>query len=281
MTFKSGFACIFLTLLTYEPLTGKNQKSEQATPKKTKKVKIKKEKLVYPYPNKLLKNMDEKELEETLIYAKKAFDKELAMKAFFLLISQCKDQENLKRYKLDVGDYFFDLQDYEKATMAYEEFSILFPGSDESEYAQYKTILSLFYLSLDYDRDQSGTQKTVSLCLLFLAKAKNEKFIKEVTNIHQTLRRRLFDHEIYVFETYLKLMKFKSAKKRLEFIEEMFHDIPHFEEYISYCKDMLAFFEDKKTRPFYIQLNIENALLKKQDRPKPASWRHVTSFFLG
>ena len=163
----------------------------------------------YPYPHLLVKDMNEEQLEKTLEYGKhdQIQDKDLVFKVFFHLISQSKSQEKIKIYKLDFADYLFNIKDYEKSLMAYEEFSMLYPGCAESEYVMYKGILCNFLLSLDFDRDQTLTQRTVSAAMLFLQKVKDEKFKTETQNIYNSCRQRLFDHEIYVSETYLKLKK--------------------------------------------------------------------------
>jgi outer membrane assembly lipoprotein YfiO len=261
-----------------EPVSAvSEQATEQQKIKKSKKEK-KSEKLKFPFPGVLLKDMNEEQLEKTIAYAKQAQDQELAFKAYAYLISQSKSQETIKKYKLDFADYAFELQDYEKASMAYEDFGILYPGSAEAEYAQYKAILCAFLTSLDFDRDQSITHKTISLCLLFGPKAKDEKFASESLRIYKICRKRLFDHELYVFETYLKMLKFNSAAKRLEYIEKEFSDVPDHEKYITYCKEMLVLLENRKTRPFYIQLRPENALIDKDKRVKPSTMRHMFFF---
>ncbi|MBP7854552.1 outer membrane protein assembly factor BamD [Candidatus Babeliales bacterium] len=277
MTIRTILAC---SILSFAFPTIHSKPSPKKIAKKEKKAQAQAAKLKYPFPGKLVKNMTDDELITTLAYAKQANDKELAIKTYYHLISQSKSQETLKQYKLDFADYSFQNQDYDKSLMAYEDFGILYPGSIEAEYAQYKSIVCCFMLSLEFDRDQSNTQKTISLCQLFLPKAKDETFIKETQKMYKTCRQRLFDHDIYVFETYMKLHKFKSAKQRLEYIQKEFSDIAHHEEYMTYCEEMLQTFENKKTRPFIIQLNLDNALRKKEDRKKTTSWRYAVPFFL-
>lgn len=246
--------------------------------KKTKTVKVKPE---HPCPGKLIKNMDEAELQLMLPYAKQINDHELVFKTFFHLISQSKSPEAIKTYKLDYADYAFELQDYEKALAAYDDYCMLYPGSDQAEYATYKTILCVFFLSLDFDRDQTTTQRTISVSQLFLQKAKNEKFITEIQNIYKTCRRRLFDHEVYVLQTYLKQFKFSGAAKRLEYIQKEFEDIEHLQEYVVYIQSMIETIKDPKTRPFIIQLNLQHALNKKEEKQHATSTlRRAMSFFL-
>ena len=173
-----------LIFATFQPiLVCKKLKKESAeTTKKT-------TKLSYPYPNILLKDMTVDELAKTVEYATTIKDSDLAFKAYSLLFSKCKSQEDLKTHKINCADFCFSIQDYEKAILVYEEFLILFPGSDQAEYANYKVIVCMFLLSLDFDRDQTNTQRTISLCLLFKQRVKNENFAKETENIYKNCRK--------------------------------------------------------------------------------------------
>ncbi len=223
MTIKFLKACVILTLFgTVEVFSKYNSltRSSKAPARPE-----------YPYRHLLVKNMNEEQLEKTLEYGKheQIQDNDLVFKVFFHLISQSKSQEKIKVYKLDFADYLFTIKDYEKSLMAYEEFSMLYPGCAESEYVMYKGILCNFLLSLDFDRDQTLTQRTISVAMLFLQKVKDEKFKTETQNIYNACRQRLFDHEIYVLDTYLKLKKFSSARKRIEYIEKEFKDIENLE----------------------------------------------------
>ena len=274
MTIKFIKACVILALFGTVEISGKYNALTRSS-----KAPARPE---YPYPKILVKNMTEEQLEKTLEYAQhpQIQDKDLVFKVYFHLISQSKSQENIKVYKLNFADYLFGIQDYERALMAYEEFSMLYPGCAESEYVQYKGILCNFLLSLDFDRDQTLTQRTVSAALLFLQKVKDEKFKTETQNIYNSCRQRLFDHEIYVLDTYLKLKKFSSARKRIEYIEKEFKDIANLELYLSYCNEMVKIVENPKTRPFIIKLNLDHAVKDKKDLVKPERKAHGVKFFL-
>ena len=216
-----------------------------------------------------------------LVYAKAVNDSDLAYKTFFHLIGQSKSQEKLKIYKLDLADYCFEQKDYEKSLMAYEEFSMLYPGCTEIDYVQYKSILCAFLLSLSFDRDQTGTQRVVSMCLLFFQKAKDEKLLQEAKNMYTSCRQRLFDHEVYVLETYVKLLKFTSAARRIEYIEKEFKDIENLQAYIKYFNEVIETVKNPKTRPFIIRFNLKHVLLNPEERKAPSRLKKVTSFFLG
>lgn len=268
MTIRMILSCLILSLSysnihsKYIPLFGSKVKPQ------------------YPVPSKLIKNMDEPELQKVLAYGKEVQDTELVFKTFFHLFSQSTSQESIKTYKLDLADFCFEIKDWEKAGAAYEEFLMLYPGSKEFEYAQYKAILCAFYLSLSFDRDQSGTQKVIAMCQLFLQRAKEVKFIEETQTILTSCRQRLFDHEVYILETYLKQARVSSALKRIEYIQKEFTDIKHLPEYIVYLNDLCDIVKDPKTRPFILKADLTQALKQNKERPTQSVFKKITSFFL-
>jgi|GEM_PF-1274225 len=241
----------------------------------------KNEKSGYPCPGKLIKNMDSDELEKVIVYAQERNDHELLIQTYNQLINHSQDHVKIKFYKLNLADFYFKTEEYAKAAFKYEEFCILYPGSDESEYAQYKLILCTFYLSLSADRDQSDTMKTINLTSLFLKRAKDAKFISETETIYKTCRHRLFEHEVLVMDTYLKQKRFTGAQKRLEYIQANFQDIPNLDQYMVYLQNIYDIVKDPKTRPFVFKIKLEDALAKKETKPvEPKDVAKAVSFFV-
>lgn len=256
MALKIKLIILPCLLLTATPLLSATTKTKKTTH-------AKKQRMQHPYPKKLIKDMNEQELVETLRYAKYTNDSHFIFKVFHALLAQSPNQNNLKNYKIDLADYCFSIKDYEKAVFTYEEFTSLYPGSQEAEYAQYKAIICSFFLCLEPSRDQSITDKTIFMIEEFLKKAQNEEFIKEVKQIFTQCRQKLFEHEVHIFEHYLKQKKFSSTQKRYEYIEEKFQDIKHIEQYLKYMKNMETMVKDPKRCPFIIKFNLKDALNNK------------------
>ncbi len=241
----------------------------------------KKQKLQHPVPGKSLKTMTAQELAQVIEYAKAIADSDLAFKAFYHIFSALDDHNQLKTYKLDLADYCYGLDSWEKAATRYEEFCLLYPGSEQAEYAQYKLILCTFYLSLNADKDQSSTIKTINLIIHFLKRAKNPKFMSEMESIFKTCRKRLLDHEVVVLETYLKQQKFIGAQTRIDYIKQNFQDISNIEKYIAYLEEMFALVQNPNTRPFTFKLNLDSALEQKITKtPKKSGRQKAVSFFV-
>lgn len=230
-----------------------------------------KERPVCPVTNKLIKDMDVSELQLMLEYAKKLQDHDLVYKCFYHIINKTADHEKIRVYKLQLADYCFSVEEFEKAGLKYQEFVMLYPGSKEAEYASYKYILCIFYQSLSHELDQTDTHKTINLISVFLTKATNQQFIDEVKTIHVTCRQRLLEHEVMVFATYLRQQKFGGAKQRLEYIEKNFTDIEKLSEYMKYLQALYDRVENPKTRPFVFTVKLEDALIDQSAQPTPTA----------
>lgn len=255
-------ACAFLLLTATIPNAAKFTTKQSKTIRK-KHAKQHKQRPEHPYPNKLIKDMNEQELKATLDYAKTTQDKDFIFKVFYALLSQSSNQNNLKIYKLDLANYCFTIKDYEKGASLYEEYAIAYPSSQESEYAQYKALLCSFLLCLDPAKDQSITHKTIFMAEEFLKKAQKDEYIEESKKIYTICRKTLFEHEIHVFEQYLKQKKTNSAQHRYKYIEEHFKDIKHIEQYLPYLQKMIGIVKNPKTCPFIIKVDLKDALLEK------------------
>ena len=264
ITTLTRFTLIFSVLTTQQFL---NCKYNSALHKQAKKSEARP---CNPHPSKLVKDMNEEELKSMLTYAKITDNKELVFKVFHFLMTVSTSQDNLKEYKLDLANYCYQLKDFEKASFVYEEFCSLYPGSQEMEYAQYKSILCWFFLSLDPSKDQTFTHKTILLIDTFLQTAKNKKFIDESNSIKQTCRKKLLEHEVHVFEHYCKQRKFTGAQKRLDYIKESFSDIEHIKEYIVYLEKMFDVSKNPK-RPFTFSITLQDALHSNEQSKKAKS----------
>lgn len=262
MTFKffSILLCFFMVANDATLLATSTKRIRKSSSKKIRKPKkIKEQTRQNPHPNLFLKDMNEAQLKEMFDFFKEMGDQEQVYKTFGFLSSQTSDQNNLKNYKLELADYCFTIKEYERAALAYEDFLMMYPGSQESEYVYYKNILCSLYLSLEPCKDQTNTHKTIFLIDMYLKRATDQKYIDEVQTIRKQCRQRLFEHEVCVFEHYIKQKKHTSAQKRYEYIETNFKDIDQLDVYLVYFKKMQDLVKDPKKCPFLIRFNLSDA----------------------
>ena len=176
-----------------------------------------------PYGSTPVKKMTLDQLNEVYEYTQKnKVDLHLLANVLERLISLSDNHASVKIYKLQYADAHFQMKHIELAAAYYEDFSTLYPGSPESEYALYKAVLCMFELSLDADRDQTNTKKTIALAQEFLKRSPKPEFKEEIETTLTTCYTRLYDHEVYVFNFYIRKKNFVSAQMRLDSIPKLF-----------------------------------------------------------
>jgi outer membrane protein assembly factor BamD len=181
-----------------------------------------------PYSNTPLKKLKIEQLNEVYDYTEKnKMDSAFMIELLERLIALSDNHAGVKKYKLQLADTHYQAHHIEKAAGYYEDFAILYPGSNENEYVLYKAVACMFELSLDADRDQTNSKKTIALVKEFLKRAKNPELIQESKNILQKCYDRLYDHEVYVLKFYIRKKNFIAAQMRLDYIGKTFAETIH------------------------------------------------------
>lgn len=176
-----------------------------------------------PYSTTPLKKLNAQQLEEVHTHTQTyKMDAAFTIDLLERLIALSDNHAGVKQYKLQLADTHYTAHHLEKAAAGYEDFAVMYPGSQEHEYVLYKAMTCMFELSLDADRDQTNTKKTIMLIKEFLKRAATQTLITQAQEILQKCYDRLFDHEVYVFNFYLKKKSFAPAQKRLDYIIKTF-----------------------------------------------------------
>lgn len=196
---------------------------EKKDPKKQPSKKTAKKKDRCPYGSIPLKKLKADQLEEIYAYTlKHTMDAPFMIDLLIRLIALSDNHAGVKEYKLKLADTYYNAHHIEKAAAHYEDFAVLYPSSKETEYVLYKAVACMFELSLDADRDQTNTKKSIALVKEFLKYAKKLELIEEAKTILKTCYHRLYEHEVYVFNFYLKKKNFDAAQLRIEYIKKSF-----------------------------------------------------------
>ncbi|MDP3788437.1 MAG: outer membrane protein assembly factor BamD [Candidatus Chromulinivorax sp.] len=195
-----------------------------------------------PYSSTPLKKLKAPQLEEVYAYTQThKMDGAFMVDLLERLIALSDNHAGVKQYKLQLADKHYELHHIEKAAACYEDFGVMYPGSDEAEYVLYKAVVCMFELALDADRDQTNTKKTIVLIKEFLKRAKKQELIDEANSILQKCQNRLYDHEVYVFNFYTKKKNFVAAQMRLDYIAKSFTEtIVDLDKKVADLADVLA-----------------------------------------
>jgi outer membrane assembly lipoprotein YfiO len=189
-------------------------------------------------------------------------DDNLPLAATYLehIITQATDQLILKDSRLELADIQFDLGNMDKAAAYYSTFVLLYPGSSQCEYAEYKAILCRFYGMMSCDRDQTKTKEALVLARAYLENNVYRQYKEQVQDIKQQCLTRLFESEKYIFDFHLKQANFTGAQQRIMNIRNTYHEImPEIEPAILTLEIRLAIAQDNQE----IRQTKESELLAK------------------
>lgn len=152
--------------------------------------------------------------------AKQGADATVARKYLERMITLCDDVTEKADLIIELADLLFGQQLFDDAVKWYTDFSQQYPGNKKVEYVLYRAIVCSFNNTLSPDRDQTMTEKTLTLIQAFLGRDDLSKaHKKEVLTIKQECQRRLATSDILVADFYLyKQSDYDSARKRLESI---------------------------------------------------------------
>lgn len=238
-----------------EDLIEQKQVEKKSKPKKEKVDKNKNPNRC-PYNSTPLKSLKASELEEVYTYTQ-THEKDPAFMISLLerLIALSDNHASVKKYKLQLADTHYVVHHIEKAAAFYEDFAVMYPGSKECEYVLYKAVACMFELSLEPDRDQTNTKKTIGIIKEFLKRAEKKELIDEARQMMQQCYQRLYDHEIYVLNFYTKKKNFDAAQLRLDYIAKTFtQTITNLDEKVKVLTAQLELAKNpvKKSKKYFI-----------------------------
>ncbi|MBF0099316.1 MAG: outer membrane protein assembly factor BamD [Desulfobacterales bacterium] len=129
--------------------------------------------------------------------------------------------------ELKIADSYFELSEYDKAIVAYEEFENLHPRNEYIPYVIYQIGQCYFEQIKSIDRDQSVSQKALSLFKRLVKQYPESEYADQAKPKINTCTKNLAEHELYVGLFYFKTNHYKAALKRFEMI---ISDYPEMQE---------------------------------------------------
>lgn len=197
--------CIFLTGCVKEQLSkAKAAIKKAATPE------IRKEELDKPGLNVAINTfLEEKNYEDAQEFL-----------AYF--IQKHGDDAGIGNYKLKLAECLYQLEEYPAAKELYEHYARAYPSNELAESARYQAILAQFKQILPADLDQNATETTIQLCKDYQYDLSNKNYRSEVNTIYNACINRLIEKEVYVYNFYLQRGSILSARKRLEYIKNIY-----------------------------------------------------------
>lgn len=128
-----------------------------------------------------------------------------------------------KLSKIKIADIHFEMVNYIQAQYQYQYYYDLYPKDTLSDYALYKSGLSIYKtLPRTIDRDLSDTAKVLKVWRTVLLKFPNTKYQEDILKKQKELLKNLGKKELYIAKFYAKKGKYISAQLRLNKLFEQF-----------------------------------------------------------
>lgn len=205
---------------------------------------IKKDQLL----KKPIRDLNLDELIEAKQYAMVHGDKELTIKYIERILAISNNQEDVRASRLELADIYFEKGDMKNSGKLYQKYVQFYPGSQQRDYAEYKSVLCRFYARLKPPLDQSLTRKTISMANRYLDRTDTKHYEDDVTNIRQTCYKDLYEYEMEIVNQYLILEKLMAAQTRLESIKAEFLEVmPEIEPILIEREGIVAQKQGKET----------------------------------
>ena len=171
---------------------------------------------------------EEKPAQELAVDGMEAFKKgkyDKAIESF----QKIKDWYPFSKYailaELKIADAHFNLEEYEEAVYAYEEFEKLHPRNEAIPYVIYQ-IGRCYFVQIDtIDRDQSSSQKALDTFNRLIKQFPEDPYAALAREHIKKCVKSLAGHEFYVGLFYFKSKHYKAALKRFEAVLNKYPDV--------------------------------------------------------
>ncbi len=169
----------------------------------------------------------EKTAEELVSEGSSAFasgDYKDAVKAY----TDLKDWYPFSKYailaELKIADAHYELEAYDEAIFAYEEFENMHPKNEAVPYIIYRIGLCWFNQLDTIDRDHTPAKNSLTQFYRLIDQFPESEYAQKANKNIQTCIDNLSGHELYVANFYMKTEKYKAALKRYEYLIENYPD---------------------------------------------------------
>jgi outer membrane protein assembly factor BamD (BamD/ComL family) len=178
------------------------------------------------------------ELERARDYYLVIDDKDTAAKYVEEMIRKSNDPKQLKELRLQLADLYFETGRMEAAGKLYAMYLTLYPGDEYRAYAHYQAILCRFYMSLNADKDQSGTTEALILAQEYINRAQHDTtnyafYLKDVEDLRTQCSKKLYESDMSIFNFYLNKGSYNACKVHLANMKTRFVPL------LAYCEQEL------------------------------------------
>ncbi|MCP4118993.1 MAG: outer membrane protein assembly factor BamD [Desulfobacteraceae bacterium] len=144
--------------------------------------------------------------------------------------------------ELKIADAHYELEEYDEAIFAYQEFESLHPKNEAIPYMIYRTGLCWFDRIDTVDRDQKSSRKALAEFNRLIERFPDSSQAASAAKHIEHCVTSLAGHELYVARFYFKAKQYKAARKRFEYLFANYPDTREAKEalaQIDLCQQMI------------------------------------------
>jgi len=132
--------------------------------------------------------------------------------------------------ELRTADAYFKKEEYEQASIEYEEFLKRHPGHPETPYATFRLALSYYKQRKSYDRDPTPVREALKWFNFFIDKYPDSPLVGEAEKKINWCRMILAEREMYIGKFYEKRKNYKAAAERYRVVVTQYSNTKKLEE---------------------------------------------------
>jgi len=179
------------------------------------------------------KNKEEKLAPELAQDARVQFEKERyeeAIKIYTKLRDWYPFDKLAVEAEYNIAEAHFNMEAYDEAALAYEEFEKLHPRHESIAYIINQQALCYFNRLDTVDRDQAQAIKAISVFTRLIRQYPDSAYVEKAKENREICLKSLAGHEMYVGRFYLKNKKYESALHRFQTVIDAYAGLGFDEE---------------------------------------------------
>jgi len=188
---------------------------------------------------------------------------------YLLLVDPMSDVANDAQYY--VAESYYNLNNYNRAIEEFEKYLSRRSLSNELlKKSQFLLCKCYYNVTLDYNKDQSGTYIAIEKLQYFIEKESMEEYVNEIQTMISDLRTKLAKKNFYTAKLYLRLEELDSAVIYYDSIIKEYYDT----EFVNYSlinTAIIYFIDDKEKSISYLK-NHKNSFISIDDYKSAISY---------
>lgn len=131
--------------------------------------------------------------------------------------------------ELRTGDIYFKKEEYEQASIEYEDFLKRHPSHEDVSYAAYRLGLSHYKQKRSIDRDPTSLREAHMWFDYFISNYRHSEYFPEIVKLLTKTRNYLAKRELYIGDYYKKKNNYKASSVRYETVVIEYADTKYLE----------------------------------------------------